>query len=75
LKDLADAHPIGRNADVSFFALTFDVAALSAIMDGMVLSRTPLLIDASNIQLIASSFIDICSSTWQSGGVVLANIP
>jgi hypothetical protein len=72
---LSDARPIGRNAGVSFFASMVDVAALSATMDGMVPSRTLLLIDASNIQLIVSSFIDICSSTWQSGGVVLANIP
>ena len=74
-KILSDACPVGRNAGVSFFAPTFDVVALSATMDGMVPLRTPLLIDASDIQLIVSSFIDICSSTWQSGGVVSANIP
>jgi hypothetical protein len=38
---LSDARPIGMNDDLSFFAPTCDVAALSATMDEIDLLRTP----------------------------------
>ncbi len=38
-KILVDAHPVGTNEALSFVASTFEVAAISAMMDGMVPSR------------------------------------
>jgi hypothetical protein len=73
-KTLLDSCPIGMNAKLCFLAPTFDVAALSATMDGMVLLRTFVLIVLSERLLIVSSLFDICSLTWQSGGVVSANM-
>ncbi len=41
--NLLDVLPVGMNKALSFFALTFDVAAPSATMDGMEPLRTPFL--------------------------------
>ncbi len=49
------------------------MAALSAMIDGMVPLRTPVLMLDSKILLIASSLVGVCSPTWQSGGVVSDN--
>jgi hypothetical protein len=61
------------NDDLSFFAPTFDVAALSARMDGIDLLRTPFLMLSLDRVLMCSFVGDFCSSTWQSGGVVSDN--
>jgi len=55
-------------------APTLDVAALSAMMDGMIPWSNLALIVCSETALMFSHFVDICSLTWQSGGVVSANV-
>jgi hypothetical protein len=66
---LLDALLVGTNEDWSLIAPMFDVAALSAMIDGMVPLRTPLLMLDLKVLLIASFWFGVCSSTWQSGGV------
>jgi hypothetical protein len=61
------------NDNLSFFTPTFDVAALSATMDGIDLSRTPFFMLILDRVLMCSFVGDFCSSTWQSGGVVSDN--
>lgn len=61
------------NESMCFVAPTLEVAALSAIMDGMIPRRTLLLMDCSVTELMFSGSVDFCSSTWQSGGVVSAS--
>ncbi len=56
LNILLDALPIGTNEDWSLVAPTFDVAALSTMIDRMAPLRTPLLMLDSKILLIAASF-------------------
>ncbi len=66
---LFDDLPVGTKEDWSLVAPTFDVAALSTMIDGMVPLRTPLLMADSKNLLIASFWFGVCSLTWQSGGV------
>jgi hypothetical protein len=70
---LSDVLPVGMNESLSSFAPTFDVAALSATMDGMELLRTPFFMLVLDRLLMCSLLDGFCSLTWQSGGVVSAN--
>jgi hypothetical protein len=70
---LSDALPVGMNKALSFFTLTFDVAVLSATIDGMEPLRTPFLMIISDGLLMCLFLDGFCSSTWQSGWVVSAN--
>jgi hypothetical protein len=57
-----------------FVAPTLDVAALSAMMDGMIPLRTWDLMDFLEMALMLSHLVDFCSLTWQGGGVVSVSI-
>jgi hypothetical protein len=68
-KALSDFCPVATNAflALSLVVPTFDVAPLSAMVEGMDLSRTPCFVSL----LLYTLF---CSSTPQLGGAVLSNI-
>jgi hypothetical protein len=68
-KALSDFRPVATNAflALSLVVLTFDVALLSAMAEGMDPLRTPSLI----LLLLFTLF---CLSTQQLGGAVLSNI-
>ncbi len=73
-KILLDGLPVGLNADLSFVVPTFDVAALSATMDGRVPLSVPcLMVSLANL-LMPSCLVEVCSLTWHSGRVVLVNM-
>jgi hypothetical protein len=61
------------NESMCFVAPTLDVAALSAMIDGMIPRRTLFLMVCSVTELMFSCSVGFCSSTWQSGGVVSAS--
>jgi hypothetical protein len=68
-KALSNFCPVAMNAflALSLVVPTFDVAPLSAMVEGMDPSRTP-----SFIFLLL--FTLFCLSAWQFGGAVLSNI-
>ncbi len=61
------------NDSMCFVGPTLDVAALSAMMDGMIPWRTWDLMDCSETALMLSRLVGFCSLTWQSGRVVSAS--
>ncbi len=70
---LSDVLHVRMNKALSFFVPMFNVAALSAIIDGMELLRTPVLMFILD-RLLMCLFLDgFCSSTWQCGRVASAN--
>jgi hypothetical protein len=73
-KILSDVLPVGLNANLSSIAPMFDVAVLSATMDGMVPSSVPCLMFSLANLLMPTCLVEVCSLTWQSGGVVLVNM-
>jgi hypothetical protein len=70
---LSDTLPVGMNKALSFSTLMFDVAALSATMDGTEPLRTPFLMFILDILLMCLFLDGFCSSTRQPDGVVSAN--
>ena len=67
---LVDICPVRMSTFLCFMAPTLDVAALSAMIDGMVPLSTWIFMLALEILLI-SSFYVVCSLTWQSARVLL----
>ncbi len=71
-KILLDMHPVGMRGAVG--VPTLEVAALSPMMEGMELFRTPFLINFLRAVVSLTLLVYSCSSTWQGGGAMLDKI-
>ncbi len=77
-KIFLDVRPIGMNG--SCLVPTWEVAALSAMMDGIEPLRTSFLMSCSKafislmLWMLSGCLLIPCSSTWQGGGVMLDKI-
>ena len=60
--------PVGMRGAVG--VPTLDVAALSAMMEGMDSLRTPVLMNFSRSVMSSMLLMCSCTSTWQGGGAV-----
>ena len=67
-KILLEMRPVGIRGAVG--VPTLDVAALSAMMEGMDPSRTPFLMNCVRAVVSLTLLMRSCSSTWQGGGAV-----
>ena len=67
-KILLDMRPVGMRGAVG--VPTLDVAALSAMMEGMDSLRTPVLMNFSRSVMSSMLLMCSCTSTWQGGGAV-----